>query len=147
MSAFARAGMAALGLALSAAWPAAAADGLSRIYGAPVERVFEVVARALEAEGWEVDDADRALAQITTRSQGIAGEFGGLWAKTRRTRLRVQLSPAGAGETRVTVTREDFLRERVLWMVRDEPVPRRDPLVRYDRTLEERVLAAIGRAI
>lgn len=136
-------------LALVAGAPALAAEPMSRTFAAPLDRMWVVTESALRAEGWDIDRADRPTGTITTGSRILDGEEAWLQATTRRVRLHLQLAPVGAGQTSVRVERELFVRERVLWIEKDRPLPASstDPAVPPDLTLEQRVLTAIGKAL
>jgi hypothetical protein len=137
---------AALALVVITAMPAAG-DTVTVRFPAPLARVFAAVETALAAEGWGIDDADPALGLVVSKSRRLAGDDDGVHALTRRVRLRIQLTPAGPDVTAVTIARELFARERVLWMERDAPVVVIDPAIPPDRRLERRVFAAIGDAL
>lgn len=136
----------ALGLGLSATAPAG--EGVSWTFAAPMERVWTAAERGLRAEGWSIDHADRPTGTVATRSRRLEGDDDGIQAKNLRVRLHLQIAPAASGQTLVRVEREHFTRERVLWIEWDRPlVPATDPAVPPDRTLEQRVLTAIGKAL
>jgi hypothetical protein len=142
----------AAGLVLAAALGAAAvaaaeAPAVTRTFAAPLDRVWAATRAALEREGWGIDHADRPLGVIVTKSRRAAGDDEGLHARNLRVRLRLTLTPAGDGRTGVAIEREVFLRERILWMDRDEAVVLADPLVPGDPGIERRVLAAIEGAL
>ncbi len=123
----------------------AAAAPAQRTVPAPLERVWAAAEAVLEREGWGIDHADRTAGVLVSKSHRLAGDDRGLQATTRRLRLRVRVAPA-AGGTTVTVEREVFARERVLWVEREAAVVLRDALVPADTGLERRLLAAIGEA-
>jgi hypothetical protein len=96
-----------------------------------------------------VDRADRATGTITTRSRRVEGDDDGAFAKNRRVRLHLRLVPLGAAQTSITVEPEHFIRERVFWVEKDTRLPAStiDPVVPPDQTLEQRLLAAFGKAL
>jgi hypothetical protein len=136
-------------LGLAAAVPASAAEPMSRTFPAPADRVWAATEVALKAAGWSVDHADRPSGTIVTQSQRVEGDNNGIQATTRRVRLYLRVRPAGRDGTAVQVEREQFVRERVLWVERDQPLPASsiDAIVPADRSLERQVLAAIARAL
>lgn len=136
-------------LALAAALPAGAAEPMSRTFQAPLDQVWAAAEVALKAAGWSLDHVDRPAGTIITQSQREEGDNKGLLATTRRVRLYLRLSPAGRDVTAVRVVREQFVRERVLWVERDQPLPAAsmDAIVPPDHTLERQLLAAIARAL
>src|SRR5262249_15367701 len=75
----------------------------------------------------------------------VPGSDDAMWAITQRVRLRVTLTTAEVSQTRVQVQREMIRRERILWGERDSGGASDDALAQ--RTLEERVLAAIAREL
>ena len=126
--------------------PATASDPLTRVFAAPVERVWPATLTALAAQGWEIDDVDPTVGAITTRSHRLQGDDAGPWARNTRLRLRLTVRPVDTERTRVLVERELFRRERVLWVERDEPVALVDP-ARAGGDLERFLFAAIARAL
>jgi hypothetical protein len=136
-------------LVLAAAVPAGAAEPVSRTFQAPLDQVWAATEVALKAAGWSLDHVDRPTGTIITQSQREDGDNKGLLATTRRVRLYLRLSPAGREATAVRVEREQFVRERVLWVERDQPLPAAslDAIVPPDHTLERQLLAAIARAL
>ena len=129
-----------LALVIVAAATAAAAP-LERTYNAPVDRVWTTTEAVLKHLGWDVDKADRAIGFITTDSRRVEGENYGVYEKGLRHRL--QLHVKGVGDTRaiVSVERTVFMRERILFVDKDEPVT--DP----SQAVEKSVLEAIGKAL
>ncbi|MBI4245698.1 MAG: hypothetical protein HY614_00780 [Candidatus Rokubacteria bacterium] len=125
---------------------AAAGDPVTRTFDVSFDELWEAMDALLGQQGWEIEHAARALGVLWTKSQRVAGDNEGLHSRHRRARLRLQLVPTAGGRTTVTIAREDFARERVLWIWRDEPVVVRDPLIGRDFSVERRVFAALGRA-
>ena len=128
-------------LMLVAAGPAAAAEPLARTFGAPADRVWTVTEAVLKHLGWDIDKADRAIGLISTDSRRVEGEDYGVYAKGTRHRLRLQIKGVGDKQATVTVQRELFKRERILFVDKDEP------LTATDQNVERALLDAIGRAL
>jgi hypothetical protein len=129
-------------LSLAAGGAAVAADEeVSGTFAAPPDRLWSVARAVLRQLGWEIEKADRDIGWITTESRKVEGEDYGVYAKGTRHRLRVMIKDAGAGKTRVTIERSLFKRERILFIDNDEP------LTTTDRSVEQAVLAAIGKAL
>jgi hypothetical protein len=126
--------------------PGTASDPLRRVFPAPVERVWTATLTALATQGWGLDDADRTIGAITTKSHRVQGDDGGPWARNTRLRLRVTVLPVDAARTTVAVEREVFRRERVFWVERDERIDVVD-LARVEGELERFLLSAIARAL
>ena len=126
----------------------ATAPEITRTFALPFARAWTATESALKSEGWSIDHADRPTGVITTRSRRLAGDDDGMQAINRRVRLHLRLAPVDPEQTSVRIEREQFIRERVLWVEKDRPLSpaSHDPIVPPDRTLEERVLAAIARA-
>lgn len=120
---------------------AAAADEVTGTFPAPVDRVWKVTQAVLRQLGWDIDKADRDIGWITTDSRKVEGEDYGVYAKGTRHRLRIMIREAGTGTTRVTVERMLFKRERILFIDNDEPLSTKD------RSVEQAILAAIGKAL
>lgn len=134
-------GSALLLLLLLAPAPAAAAEPVARTFAAKVERVWSVTESVLKHLGWEIDKSDRTIGWITTESRRVEGEDYGVYEKATRHRLTIHVKAVGADRTTVSIERAVFRRERILWMDNDEPV------TVTDRSVEQAVLAAIGKSL
>jgi hypothetical protein len=133
----------ALALTLASAYDARAQAGaaVSRTLGAPFERTWLVAESVLKSLGWEVDTKDATVGWIVTDSRGVEFKDFGVYGEGTRHRLRLSLKRAGEGRTTVTVEREVWKEERILWM-KD-----RKPLQPADRAVETAVLDAIERSL
>jgi len=120
---------------------AIAAGDVSQTFAVPADRVWAVTHVVLRHLGWDIDKDDRAIGWITTDSRKVAGEDYGVYAKGTRHRLRIIIKNAGAGKSTVTVERTLFKRERILFIDNDEV------LSTNDRSVEQSILAAIGKAL
>jgi hypothetical protein len=133
-----------LALALAfAATPAfvQAADAPSRTFNAPVDRVWAVTESVLRSLGWEIDQSDRAVGWFLTDSRGLEFKDYAVYGKGLRHKLRIALKAAGEGRTTVSVERELYTEERILWMTE------RKPVVATEQTVENAVLDAIEKAL
>ncbi len=132
----------ALGLLLAGApGPLGAADVPNRTFDAPLDRVWTVTESILKSLGWEIDTYDRAVGWILTDSRGVEFKDYAVYGKGLRHKLRISLKTAGESRTTVTVERELYTEERVLWMAERKPVPA------TDQTVETGILDAIGRSL
>lgn len=132
----------ALGLLLACApGPLGAADVPNRTFDAPLDRVWTVTESILKSLGWEIDTYDRAVGWIVTDSRGVEYKDYAVYGKGLRHKLRISLKAAGESRTTVTVERELYTEERVLWMAERKPVPA------TDQTVETGILDAIGRSL
>ena len=132
----------ALGLLLACApGPLGAADVPNRTLDAPLDRVWTVTESILKSLGWEIDTYDRAVGWIVTDSRGVEYKDYAVYGKGLRHKLRISLKAAGESRTTVTVERELYTEERVLWMAERKPVPA------TDQTVETGILDAIGRSL
>src|SRR5215831_7490874 len=111
---------AALLLLLVLATGAPAAEPVAQTYNAPVDRVWTVVEAVLKQLGWDIDKKDRTIGMIGTDSRSLEGENYGVYAKGVRHRLTLYVKAASDHRTTVTVERELFRRERILWIDKDE---------------------------
>ncbi|MBI3636550.1 MAG: hypothetical protein HY216_10140 [Candidatus Rokubacteria bacterium] len=124
---------------------AAAGDGVTATFAAPLERVWAATEAALDAQGWDVSETQRPLGLIVTKTRRLSGDDQIFIAKSVRVRLRVRLVATGDDRTMVTVEREILTRERLLFVERDVVAGPRDPLAVRD--LERNVLRGIARAL
>ena len=125
--------------------PAQAWAPLAQVFPAPVDRVWTATLAAVETQ-WGLDESDRTIGAIRTRSHRIEGDRPSLWSKTLRVRLRVSVIPLDDSQTRVIVTRELFRRERLPWGERDERTDVNDP-AQVAGELERHLLRAIARTL
>ena len=133
----------ALLLALALASAAPAAEPVAQTFNAPMDRVWTVTEAVLKQLGWDIDKKDRTIGMIGTDSRRVDGEDWGVYAKGRRHRLTLYVKAASDNRTTVTVEREVFKRERILWMDKDESVL--TPSDKHD--VERSILAAIAKAL
>ena len=143
MSKISRMGMLVLALGLGLAGPpdfARAADAPSRTFDAPMDRVWAVTESVLRSLGWEIDKSDRAVGWILTDSRGVEFKDYAVYGKGLRHKLRVALKAAGEGRTTVSVERELYTEERILWMTE------RKPVTATEQTVETGLLDAIQKS-
>jgi hypothetical protein len=117
--------------------PSEAADVSSRTFATPVDRLWVVTESVLKSLGWDIDMFDRAVGWILTDSRGVDFKDYAVYGKGLRHRLRLALKAVGADRTTVSVERELYTEERILWMAERKPVPA------TDQTVETGVLDAI----
>jgi hypothetical protein len=108
-------------LVCALAAPAAAAEPVAQTFNAPIDQVWTTVEAVLKQLGWDIDRKDRTIGMITTESRRLEGEDYGVYAKGLRHRLTLHVKGAAASRTTVTIERETFRRERILWIDKDEP--------------------------
>ena len=132
----------ALGLAFGGApAPSWAADAPSRTFNAPVDRVWAVTESVLKSLGWDIDKSDRAVGWILTDSRGVEFKDYAVYGKGLRHKVRVALKAAGEGRTTVSVERELYTEERILWMTE------RKPVAATEQTVETGILDAIQKGL
>jgi uncharacterized lipoprotein len=129
-------------LVLVLAAPAAAADPVTQTFNAPLDRVWSTAEAVLKQLGWDIERQDRTIGMITTESRRLEGEDYGVYAKGLRQRLTLQLKAAAPSRTTVTVERDTFRRERILWIDKDEPAN-----AGSSTEAQRAVLAALGKAL
>ena len=130
------------GLAL--AWAptlAPGADAPSWTFDAPVDRVWTVTESVLKSLGWDVDQSDRAVGWLLTDSRGVAFKDYAVYGKGVRHKLRIVLKATGEGRTSVSVERQVYAEERILWMTERKPIPT------SDQAVELEVLEAIRKSL
>ena len=128
-------------LVAGVAGPAAGAEPVTRAFDAPEDRVWAVTESVLKVQGWKIENAERAIGWITTRSRMVEGEDYGVYAKGTRHLLRIHVKAAGPGKTSVSVERSLFNRERILWMDKDEA------LTAKNQDVEKRLLDDIRKSL
>jgi uncharacterized lipoprotein len=129
-------------VALALTAPATAAEPVAQTFNAPMERVWTTVEAVLKQLGWDIDRKDRSIGMITTESRRLEGEDYGVYAKGLRHRLTVHVKAASDSRTTVTIDRDTFRRERILWIDKDEPAN-----AGGGTEVQRSVLASIGKAL
>lgn len=117
------------------------AEPITRLFPAPPDRVWTVAESILKSLGWDIDKSDRTGGWILTDSRGVEFKDFAVYGKGTRHKLRLTLKATGDGRTSVSVERELYTEERILWMTDRKPlkVPNHD--------VEMGVLDAIQRAL
>jgi len=113
----------------------------TRVFAAPLDRVWTVTRSTLKGLGWDIDREDREGGWIRTDSRRLEGADYGVYAKGTRQRLRVVIKALDPGRTQVTVERRVWTQERILWMDKEQDV--QVP----DHKAEQAILDAIAAAI
>jgi uncharacterized lipoprotein len=134
--------MCALALVVVLAGAAQAGEPVAQTFNAPVDRVWTVTEAVLKQLGWDIDKKDRTIGMIGTDSRRVDGDDYVVYAKGRRHRLTLYVKAASDNRTTVTVERDVFKRERILWMDKDERIA-----TASDKQVERGILSAIGKAL
>lgn len=120
----------------------AQADERTRVFNAPVDRVWTVTRSTLKGLGWDIDKEDRDVGWIRTDSRRLEGDNYGVYAKGTKHRLRVVIHGQPDGKsTAVTIERTVYKQERILFVDKEENIPT------TDRTVELQILDAIGKSL
>jgi hypothetical protein len=130
-----------MALGVSAAALPAQTGGVTRTFNAPLERVWTVTESVLKSLGWEVDKRDRDVGWILTNSRGVEFKDFGVYGDGTRHKLRLTLKAVGDGRTSVSVERELYKEERILWM------REKKPLKAADQSMETATLNAIEKSL
>jgi hypothetical protein len=141
MSKMSRIGVLVLAFGLGLAGASQAADVPSRTYNAPIDRVWAVTQSVLKSLGWDIDKSDRAVGWILTDSRGVEYKDYAVYGKGLRHKLRVSLKAMGESRTAVSVERELYTEERILWMTE------RKAVAPTEQTVETGLLDAIEKAL
>ncbi len=120
----------------------AQADDRTRVFNAPVDRVWTVTRSTLKGLGWDIDKEDRDVGWIRTDSRRLEGDNYGVYAKGTKHRLRVVIHGQPDGKsTAVTIERTVYKQERILFVDKEENIPT------TDRTVETQILDAIAKSL
>jgi hypothetical protein len=122
--------------------PAVAGEPVAQTFNAAADRVWSTTEAVLKQLGWDIEKKDRSIGMMTTESRRVEGEDYGVYAKGTRHRLTLYVKAASENRTTVTVEREMFKRERILWIDKDEPLA-----ATTGSGVERSVLSAIGKAL
>jgi hypothetical protein len=131
-----------LALSLSAAtlW-GQTAEPVSKTFNAPLGKVWTVTESVLKSLGWDIDEKDQAVGWIRTDSRGVEFKDFGVYGEGTRHRLRLTLKSVSGDRTSVSIERELYREERILWFKDRKPVPAKD------KSVENAVLSAIERSL
>jgi hypothetical protein len=116
-------------------------DDRTRVFNAPVDRVWVVASSTLKSLGWSVDKEDRDVGWIRTDSRRLEGGDYGVYSKGAKHRLRVVIKAQDGSRTAVTVERRVWKEERILWMDKEEELPT------TDHSVETQLLDAVGKSL
>ncbi len=120
-------------------WGSAQTDDRTRVFNAPVDRVWVVTRSTLRSLGWDVDKEEREVGWIRTASRRLEGEDYGVYAKGAKHRLQVQIKAQEGGRAGVSVERRVWKEERILWIDKEEEIPT------TDHSVERQLLDAIAK--
>jgi hypothetical protein len=132
---------AACAVLLIAASAPAQSDDQTRIFNAPMDRVWTVARSTLRSLGWDIDKEDHEVGWIRTESRRVEGDDFGVYAKGTKHRLRLVFKKLQGDKTALTVERHVWREERILWMDRDQD------LSPTDHRLEQSILDAISASL
>ena len=90
-------------LLLMAGSASAQPDDRTRVFNAPVDRVWVVARSTLKSLGWDVDKEDREVGWIRSDSRRLEGEDYGVYSKGAKHRLRLVIKAQDGSRTAVTV--------------------------------------------
>jgi Mycobacterium membrane protein len=116
---------------------AQAPQTVTKVFAAPYERMWTVVESVLKSLGWSIDERDKTTGFILTDSRGLDFKDFGVYGDGTRHKLRIFLKAQTESWTAVSVERELYKEERILWM------KERKPLQAPDKSVEFSVLEAI----
>lgn len=133
--------LACLCLFLAAQASAQTAEPVARTLNASFEKVWAISESVLKSLGWDIDERDKAVGWIVTDSRGVDFKDFGVYGEGIRHKLRLRFKAVGENRTSVSVEREVYREERILWM------RERKPVQTQDRSVEVGVLNAIEKAI
>jgi uncharacterized lipoprotein len=122
--------------------PTTAAEPVAQTFHAPMDRVWTTAEAVLKQLGWDIERKDRSIGMITTESRRLEGEDYGVYAKGLRHRLTLHVKAASESRTTVTIERDTFRRERILWIDKDEPAN-----AGGGTEVQRSVLTSIGKAL
>jgi hypothetical protein len=91
-------------------------DGqLVRVLTAPVGRTFTVAQSVLRSLGWDIDEANESTGVIRTEPRNVTYKDFVFYAEGTRQTLSVSVRAVSDTETSISVRRQVFQEERILW--------------------------------
>jgi hypothetical protein len=126
---------------LLAAAPAPAQVGdRTRVFDAPLDRVWAVARFVLGGRGWGIEREDRGAGLLRSDVRRTEGDDFGVYAEGVKHRLELRFKDLD-GRTAVTVDHLVWREKRILW------IDRRENLPVTDHAPEREILDAIGEAL
>jgi hypothetical protein len=125
------------GVAEVAAQPAS----VSRVFAGSLDQVWSAAEATLKSLGWSIDQRNKAIGSIVTDSRSLDFKEFGVYGDGTRHKLRLSVVAAGDAKTSVTVERELYKEERILWMSNKKAIET------SDRSVETAVLDALERVV
>ena len=117
-------------------------DGqLVRVFPVSVERTWTAAQSALRNLGWDIDQADQATGVIRTEPRNVIFKNFVLYAEGTRHTLDVVVRAVSGSETSISVRREVFEEQRILW------TKERKVVATPESSVEQTVLDAIERLL
>jgi hypothetical protein len=112
-------------------------EGALRIVPVPVERAWLVAQSALRSLGWDIERADRDEGLIRTEPRNVDFTNLGVYAAGTRHALHVAIRAVSSSHSSISVKRQVFEEQRILW------TKERTILTPRDTVVEQTVLDAI----
>src|SRR5215472_8544295 len=91
------------------------ASSATRTFADGLDKVWNTTRSVLDSDGWDLDEEDRRRGTMLTNSRSIDYLNFGVYGKGTRHRLKITLRSLGPRQTSVTIEREVFKQERILW--------------------------------
>jgi hypothetical protein len=113
----------------------------SREFEAPFERVWTVTENILRSAGWKIDQSDRPVGWLLTDARPVESKESAASGKGLRHRLRISLKRLSDTRTLVSIERDLYTEERLLWLVE------RTPVAATGQAVETGILDAIGQGL
>src|SRR5262249_17473853 len=114
------------------------AHSATRTFAESFDKVWNTTRSVVESDGWDLDEEDRRRGTMLTESRSIDYLNFGVYGKGTRHRLKITVRSGGARQTSVTIDREVFKQERILWSTD------RTPLKAANDRIEAVILDHIG---
>jgi len=111
------------------------------VFSAPVERTWAVAQSVLRSLGWDIDQANQMTGVILTEPRNVTYKDFVFYAEGTRHTLSVVVRAVSDTETSISVRREIFKEERILW------TKERKILATPESSVEQGVLDAIDRVL
>jgi len=121
----------------------ASGDVVTEVFEVPLDRAWDAAFAAVDQE-WGVDEFDRALGLLLSKTHRISDPGAWVIIQQLRVRLRLSVLPVTATQVRISVERELLRRTRVLWDEKDERVHATAADSTYERAVMRAIAARLG---
>jgi Mycobacterium membrane protein len=107
---------------LAVAFAPVPGEAATRTFTGGIEKVWTAARAALTSDGWDIEGENLARGSIVTGPRNVSFHEFGVYAEGTRHRLKLTFHQGEGGHVSVTVERELYQEQRVLWNSERKPL-------------------------